>query len=75
MNTFSTQDSKLSFKLDFGEGAGGRRISRTISIGGLSPEADSSDAADMAVDLAKVFEPAVKLVTLARTETMEPQID
>lgn len=74
-NVFSPTSTKMSFKLDFGEGIGGRKVYRTISISGLTSDADEQDVADLAIEIVPIFEPAVKLVTLAKSSTMEPQID
>lgn len=75
MNVFTAQDASITYRLDMGEGAGGRRKHSSFSIGGIASDADSSDAADMAVDIAGLVEPKVDTITLTRKESMEPALD
>lgn len=75
MNTFTPKDASIIYKLDMGQGADGRKRTGSLTIGGVAPDVDSSDAAAAAIKIGELIEPPVALFTLTRKETMEPALD
>lgn len=68
------KDARLSFVLDFGQGASGQRKSKTVSLSGISPDADLSDVSAIMVKFEPILEPPITKYRFAVTSEATPEI-
>lgn len=68
------KDARLSFVLDFGQGASGQRKSKTVSLSGISPDADLGDVSAIMVKFEPILEPPITKYRFAVTSEATPEI-
>lgn len=72
--TLMLKDARLSFVLDFGVSGSGQKRSKTVSLSGISPDADLGDVSSIMVKFEPLLEPPLTKYRFNVTSEATPDI-